>query len=230
MGAPGLVWRRRIRDFDPTTIVSGHDPRRPGEATVLEQNADRQRPRGGRRDRRRDTPWRTAPSRSSGIERFGEAGSAIGGATVVGMLTGRSSSAVRPRGTGQHDQRDREPGVDPAELVGTDRGRPPARRARSDGRARTRTRRQTEINDQIGSFLTPALLALAGAAVLVGGVHHLQHLLDHRRPADARVRDAAGARRHPRPDRRESSGSRPWRSGSSPPPSASPPASPSRSS
>ncbi len=46
------------------------------------------------------------------------------------------------------------------------------RRSRTASRSRrpprTPRRRPTEINDQIGSFLTPALLALAGAAVLVG--------------------------------------------------------------
>ena len=96
-------------------------------------------------------------------------------------------------------------------------GRPVApRRARSspatlaiaDRRARTPTETADEINDQIGSFLTPALLALAGRGGPGRRLHHLQHLLDHRRPAHARVRDAAGARRHPRPDPRASSAPR----------------------
>ena len=58
-------------------------------------------------------------------------------------------------------------GVSPSELAR--RVRPRCRAARGrDRRSRTPTT-SDEINDAIGGFLTPALLALAGAALLVGG-------------------------------------------------------------
>ena len=63
------------------------------------------------------------------------------------------------------------------------RARPARPACRPAPASRRRRRRPRTINDALGSFLTPMLLALAGAALLVGALHHLQHLLDHRRPA-----------------------------------------------
>jgi len=53
-----------------------------------------------------------------------------------------------------------------------------------------------EINDAMGF---PALLAFAGAALLVGAFIILKHVLDHDRRAHARVRPAARAGLHARP-------------------------------
>ena len=48
------------------------------------------------------------------------------------------------------------------------------------------------------SFISTALLIFAAIALFVGGVHDLQHVLDHGRSADARARAAARRRREPR--------------------------------
>ena len=64
----------------------------------------------------------------------------------------------------------------------------------------------SNINQALGFFST-ALLVFAFISLFVGGVHHLQHVLDHRRPADPRAGPAADRRGEPttgvplRPDR-----------------------------
>ena len=60
-----------------------------------------------------------------------------------------------------------EPGVEPAELSERVAAALPSS-ARSQTADENAEETANEINDQIGAFLTPALLALAGAAVLVG--------------------------------------------------------------
>ena len=129
---------------------------------------------------------------------------------MVELTRDQVQALVRPDGRVHLDQRDR-------------RRRASTRRPRRRGSPRSlpddaevQTADESadeaadEINDQIGSFLTPALLALAGRRGPRRRLHHLQHLLDHRRPADARVRDAARARRHPRADPRAVVAARRW--------------------
>jgi putative ABC transport system permease protein len=165
-GAPGLVVSDGTPRFDPSETVAGHDPTRPGEATVLEQNAE---DNGIEVGDEIGVTTQLGVKRVTvvGITRFGEGGSALGGTTLVELtrtqierwfdLTGKLSSVSVIA----------DSGVDPAEL---------SRRldAALPGSARVQTASENaeesadEINDQIGAFLTPALLALAGAAVLVG--------------------------------------------------------------
>jgi putative ABC transport system permease protein len=165
-GAPGLVVADATPQFDPSETVAGHDPTRPGEATVLEQNAE---DNGIEVGDEIGVTTQLGVKRVTvvGITRFGEGGSALGGTTLVELtrteverlfdLTGKLSSVSVIA----------DSGVDPAEL---------SRRldAALPGSARVQTASENaeesadEINDQIGAFLTPALLALAGAAVLVG--------------------------------------------------------------
>ena len=92
-----------------------------------------------------------------------------------------------------------------------------------------------QMSDAIGSFLKPALLVLRRHRRAGRRLHHLQRLLDDRRPAAPRVRHAARARRlaPPGPDRGHRRERSAWasspRSSASSPGSASPPASTSSS-
>ncbi len=66
------------------------------------------------------------------------------------------------------DRRDRRRGRRPGRPCGPDRRGAAALGPRPDGDARAPTRTRTRSTIRSASFLTPALLALAGAAVLVG--------------------------------------------------------------
>ncbi len=166
LGAPGLVIADAGERFDPTEIVAGRAPGARAEAVLLDENAeDNGIELGDRVGVTTRTGLRTVEV--VGLASFGDSGSALGGTTVVVLpltdverwfgLEGRLSSVSVIAGAG----------VTPGELA-----------ARLDaalaGAATVQTAEQNaeetaaEINDQIGSFLTPALLALAGAAVLVG--------------------------------------------------------------
>ena len=166
MGAPGLVLAVGDARFDPTEVVAGRRPGASGEVALLQQNAE---------DNGVDVGDRMGVTTRHGTKRvtvvgliaFGEGGSAIGGATVV--------EAPKPDVSRWYDLQGKvssisviaEPGVDPQVLSDRiDAALPPA--AKVQTASENAQESADEINDQIGSFLTPALLALAGAAVLVG--------------------------------------------------------------
>ena len=176
--------------------------------------ADRLRPgRGAARHRRASTTSRSATGSASrparGTEHVTVVGDLRPGRRLVARrrrrrvgAAGRHPALVRPRGRGHLDRRRaRDDGVAPEQLVQRIRAAVPATRRRGQDRlGERRARPPTEINDEIGGFLTPALLAFAGRVAARGRVHHLQHVLDHGRRAHARVRAAAHARRHAAPD------------------------------
>ena len=166
-GAPGLVVADASERFDPGEVVAGRDPRRSGEASLLEQNAADQGIEIG--DRIEVATRRgLKPVTVVGTFAFGDGGSSLGGTTVVELprrdverwfgLEGRLSSISVIA----------EPGVPGPELSDRVAAVLPSS-ARSQTADENAQETADEINDQIGSFLTPALLALAGAAVLVGG-------------------------------------------------------------
>ncbi len=100
---------------------------------------------------------------------FGEGGSALGGTTVVVLprdqvqrwfdLEGEFTSIGVIADAGRRSGRSSRTRIVGGAARRAPRSRPPTENAEETAE---------EINDQIGSFLTPALLALAGAAVLVG--------------------------------------------------------------
>ena len=159
LGAPGLVigWGGDER-FDPTRISEGRPPQR-GEVSVLEQNAIDNGievgdtigvvTRHGVRD-----------ATVSGIFEFGEGGSALGGTTVVEAptdevrewfdLKGRATSigVIATVGVPSEVLADR---IDTA-LGGSAKVQTASENAQESS---------DQVNDQIGSFLNPALLALA---------------------------------------------------------------------
>ena len=210
-----------------------------------------------RRARRRRSPARSASSRSSPRTRSSAVGSPITVITDDGAHDGDGlrrvhvRRAVVPRrlDAHRHDARRR------AALVRHGRAASPrstskaeaGRLARDAGRRASAPRCPTDaevktgeqaaadqtkqISDAIGAFLTPVLLALRRHRRARRRLHHLQRLLDHRRPAAARVRHAARPRRLAPPGaaehhRRGARHGRPrLRCSASSPASASPPAS-----
>jgi putative ABC transport system permease protein len=154
--------------FDPTMVVEGRDPRGPGEVTVFEKNAE---DNGIEIGDRIGVTTRQGEKQVTvtGLIGFGQGGSSLGGATAVELprrqvqrwfdLEGRVSSVSVIA----------DPGVNPADLSARVKAALPA-----TAKVQTATENAKEtaddVNDQIGAFLTPALLALAGAAVLVGAV------------------------------------------------------------
>ncbi|MEO8091828.1 MAG: FtsX-like permease family protein [bacterium] len=165
MGAPGLVLGASSERFDPSEIAAGRKPAADNEAALLSQNAE---DNGIELGDRIGVTTRRGVARVTvvGLFTFGEAGS-LGGTTAVEMPAAQVQRLFDLRGRFSSISVIGELGVDPGEL---------SRRIEAvlPGSARVQTGEENaqesadEINDQIGSFLTPALLALAGAAVLVG--------------------------------------------------------------
>ena len=129
----------------------------------------------------------------------------FGGGAVLRRRGRRDPDAgrgpARRRRAGRFDQIDvaAQPGVTPGRAA-----RPPPRGAAAHGRRahrhRSRPPRTPPTSKSNLSFLRTFLLVFAYVVAGRRRVHHLQHLLDHRRPAHARVRAAAHARRLARPD------------------------------
>ncbi|MET0957737.1 MAG: FtsX-like permease family protein [Solirubrobacterales bacterium] len=165
-GAPGLVIGSASEAFDPTENVAGRDPTGPGEASLLEQNAE---------DHGIDVGDRIGVATRHGVETvtvvgvfaYGEGGSALGGTTAVELPPRQVQRWFDLRGRVSSINVIAEPGVEPAELSERVAAALPSS-ARSQTADENAEETANEINDQIGAFLTPALLALAGAAVLVG--------------------------------------------------------------
>ncbi len=165
-GAPGLVIAQPGERFDPSQTVAGHAPMRAGQASVLEQNAADHGIELGDRigvATRHGVRHVTV----TGIFAFGEGGSSLGGATAVELPRAQVQRWFDLDGKVSTVSVLADSGVDPALLAERIKravpGNPKVQTA-----AENASESADEINDQIGSFLTPALLALAGAALLVG--------------------------------------------------------------
>ena len=164
-GAPGLIVSNASEEFDPGEIAEGRDAINSGEALVLVDNAaDNDIAIGdeiGLATRRGERTVRVV-----GTFEYGEGGS-IGGATVVQVprddvwrwfdLQNKYTSI------GVVADAETDPQLLSARIEEALPGGIKVQTAEENA-----TETAAEVNDQIGSFLTPALLALAGAAVLVG--------------------------------------------------------------
>ncbi len=165
-GAPGLVIADSQPRFDPAETVAGRDPVRAGEVTILQQNAEDQGVQIG------DeigvvTRHGTRPVTVVGVFAIGEGGSAFGGATAIVMTRSEVERLFDLEGRASSISVIADEGTDPTALARhLDAVLPDSARAQTATESADED--AAEINDQIGSFLTPALLALAGASVLVG--------------------------------------------------------------
>ncbi len=165
-GAPSLVVGYAPEPFNPTQTVSGKPPTKPGEVALLEQTADEAGLGVG--DTAHLATRRGVKSlRVVGTIAFGKGGSSLGGTSIVVVPQRQVQSWFGLRGKASAIDVVAKPGVDPERLVGDLRAVLP-----HDAKVQTaeQNARQSanEINDAIGGFLTPALLAFSGAALLVG--------------------------------------------------------------
>jgi putative ABC transport system permease protein len=163
--APSAITSISREPFAPTRIVEGRNPSRPGEIVLDQPSAGRY---GVEVGDELGLTVRTGlqPVRLVGTYEYGD-GVSLGGSTIVGATLEETQ-----RWADREDQVSSimaltEAGVTPEELSQrVSAVLPPnlmARTAEADAEAEA-----AKISDAIGSFLTPALLALAGAAVLVG--------------------------------------------------------------
>ena len=163
--APSVVSSASEKPFDAFHYLSGGPPRRAGEVVVDRQVASDQ---GLRVGQHLGLSTRSGVQRVviSGIARWGD-GMSLGGATlVVPSLADVQRWFQRP-GELSRIAIAAAPGVEPAQLAAAVRQALPRTLTVRTGAADAAKTADT-ANDAIGSFLTPALLALSGAALLVG--------------------------------------------------------------
>jgi putative ABC transport system permease protein len=163
--APSIVSSASEQPFDAFRYLEGQPPRQPGEVVVDDQLA---RDQGLRVGQHVGLSTRSGVQRVmiSGIAQWGE-GMSLGGATlVVPALADVQRWFQRPNEVSRIAIA-AEPGVAPARLAAAVRRALPRSLTVTTGAADAAKSADT-ANDAIGSFLTPALLALSGAALLVG--------------------------------------------------------------
>ena len=165
-GAPSFVFGAAPDRFSPVELLAGRQPRAPGELSVLQQTADRQNLDPGERVALA-TNHGVRSFEVVGVFAFGEGGSSLGGTSMVIIPPRQLADLYDLRGEVSSVEVIASPWTGPAKL---------SRRIRAalPGSLKVQTAEQSaqeaadEVNDQIGGFLTPALLAFAGAALLVG--------------------------------------------------------------
>ncbi|MBI5106401.1 MAG: ABC transporter permease, partial [Solirubrobacterales bacterium] len=163
--APAIAMSVSGEPFNPFDVVQGRLPAGPGEIAVNRKLADDEGLQPGRR-LGLTTRSGIKPVRLVGVVDYGEV-SSIGGATLV--------LATLPDMQAWYDRKGQVTEIAVAAAEGTtpeqlarrlDAVLPPSLEVKTGGQQAQET--ADEINDAIGGFLTPALLALAGASLLVG--------------------------------------------------------------
>ena len=164
-GNAALVVTTLPEPFDPVEVTRGRKPTRSGEIGVIESVAKDQRLKVGSRVglATRDG---VKPVTVSGVFELGGVES-LGGTSVVAATFADAQRWFDREGQASSIVAAAEPGVSQEEIVRRIRAVvPPTVKVRT-GR-QSATEQADDLNDQVGSFLTPALLTFAGAALLVG--------------------------------------------------------------
>jgi putative ABC transport system permease protein len=163
--APSMVISTAGAPFDPTTPVQGRQPTAPGEIAVISQTAEKEHLRVGQRI---GLATRTGVKDVTivGVFDYGDVAS-IGGATVITATLPQVQRWFDREGQVTSVVAAAEDGVSAEKLAADIRT---VMTDDVDVKTGTAAAQQQadEINDSIGGFLTPMLLALAGAALLVG--------------------------------------------------------------
>jgi putative ABC transport system permease protein len=163
--APSSVMATLGAPFDPTEAIAGRQPSRPGEVGVISQTAEKENLRVGQQV---GLATRTGVKQVTivGIFEFGD-GASVGGASII--------TATLPQVQEWFDREDQvmsvraaaEDGVSP-EALAARIGEVTTPDLEVKTGAADAQQTADDINDSIGGFLTPMLLALSGAALLVG--------------------------------------------------------------
>ena len=163
--APSLVFSTVPEPFTPAKVTEGHLPVSHGQVAIDEKFATDNRLRLGERA---GLATRTGvrPVTIVGIFRFGSQES-VGAASLISTTFADAQVWFDRRGQTSQVVAAARPGVSPERLAAAIRAVLPRSMEVKTGRERA-AEQAKQINDQLGSFLTPMLLALAGAALLVG--------------------------------------------------------------
>ena len=190
-------------------------PSAPGEVAVIQKHGRRARPAASAQRVGLITDA-AAPSRSRSSASSSSATSARSAARPSSPPPSPTRSAGSTAGPRSPDRRvGRRPASRPTSSSRRIRAAVPAYVKVKTGEQAAADQTK-EIADAIGAFLTPGAARLRRRRRARRRLHHLQHLLDHRRPARARVRDAARARGDAPAGAARASSARRWSSACSP--------------
>ena len=164
-GAPNLVVSTLPKPFNQDTLVSGHYPDGHGQVALIEQTATDHHLHVGQHVGL-TTLAGVQPVTIVGIFKFGNV-SSIGGATVIATTFADAQHWYDRVGKTSTISVDAAPGISPAEMKRRLQGALPHFVKVQTGTQAAR-QQTDQISNAINSFFTPALLAFAGAAVLVG--------------------------------------------------------------
>ncbi len=164
-GGPNLVFGTTPEPFDPTSAVEGRDPSSPGEIAVSRDLANQHGIEVGDHIGL-ETSHGTQPVTVVGLVDFGGSGSAAGyGFTMA--TPGDIQRWYDQRGEVASILAAARPGITPEQLVRIIRSVVPSGVKVQTGQQNA-DEQAKDISNSINSFLGPALLAFAGAALLVG--------------------------------------------------------------
>ena len=163
--APSSVMATLGAPFDPTKPVAGRQPSRPGEVGVIRQTAEKENLRVGQQV---GLATRTGVKQVTivGIFEFGDVAS-VGGASIITATLPQVQEWFEREGQVMSVRAAAEDGVAP-EALAARIGEVITPDLEVKTGAADAQQTADDINDSIGGFLTPMLLALSGAALLVG--------------------------------------------------------------
>jgi putative ABC transport system permease protein len=164
-GGPNLVFSTAPQPFDPTSAVDGREPAGPGEIAVSKDLADRNDIDVGDRVGL-ETSEGTVQATVVGLVNFGGSGSAGGYGFTMTTLD-NLQRWYDQRGEVNQISVAASPGVSPELLVEALKRIVPADIKVQTGQQNA-DENAKDVSNSINSFLGPALLAFAGAALLVG--------------------------------------------------------------
>ena len=164
LGGPALVFSTVPEPFNPNTATAGRLPEQQGEIAVDKDLADREDLTVGQK-LGLQTPGGVRDVTLSGIFKFADA--SIGGATLVATTLPDAQAWFDRAGQLSLINVSAVDGVTPSELKSRLEAALPATVKVATGAEDAQEQADT-INDEIGSFLRPALLAFGGIAILVG--------------------------------------------------------------
>ena len=193
--APNFVFSVVPEPFVPVTYTEGRAPRTARETAIDQSTADRKRPGASATA----SAWRATPSvrryRIVGINRLGDA--STGGSASATLILPEAQRVTDRRGKFDQISVAAAPGRDPGSSSSGASSAccraPCARRPAARTPAARATRSQSDLQ-----LLHDRAAGAVGRDRGGGRVPHLQHVLDHGRPAHPRVRAAAHARRQAR--------------------------------